>query len=233
MKKYAAYAVGEIFLVMIGILLALQVNTLNQARLDRISEKRILQELRSEFDINKKKLESQIERLKNNITYNENYLKGLSQDSLRPIDIYEYNTGTYATAGTINPNFSVITTIISTGEIGLIKNDSLRYLLAQWTDISGNFIENEELHLNYFLYEIAPYMSETFLRAYSNGQRLQFSHMTEDEVDALNRAGLRKTKYQSFVVSNIDWLGHLLSIAIETEDQLEKITQLIDQETLR
>ncbi len=233
LKKYVAYAVGEIFLVMIGILLALQVNTLNQARLDRISERQILQELRSEFDINEKKLETQIERLKDNITYNKNYLDGLLNDSLRPIDIYEYNTGEYVTAGTINPNLSVITTIISTGEIGLIKNDSLRYLLTQWTDILGNFMENEELHLSYFINEMTPFMSETFLRTYSNSHRLQFSHMTEAEVDALNRVGLRQTKYQSYVVSNIDWLDLLLSIAIETEDQLEKITQLIDQEALR
>jgi len=37
--KYLRYAIGEILLVMIGILLALQVNSWNHSRLDRVSEK--------------------------------------------------------------------------------------------------------------------------------------------------------------------------------------------------
>ena len=40
--RYLLYAIGEIFLVMIGILLALQVNSWNQKRLDSIKEKKLL-----------------------------------------------------------------------------------------------------------------------------------------------------------------------------------------------
>ena len=41
-KKYTLYAIGEIALVVIGILIALQINNWNQSRLDRIEEQKIL-----------------------------------------------------------------------------------------------------------------------------------------------------------------------------------------------
>lgn len=51
-RKYLIYAIGEIALVMIGILLALQVNNWNQQRKDKIKEKKLLQEYRSELNYN-------------------------------------------------------------------------------------------------------------------------------------------------------------------------------------
>jgi hypothetical protein len=38
LRKYLLYAIGEVLLVMIGILLALQVNNWNERRKDRITE---------------------------------------------------------------------------------------------------------------------------------------------------------------------------------------------------
>src|SRR5210317_1905039 len=45
--KYLLYAIGEIALVMIGILLALQVNNWNDAKNNKISEQKILSEIRN------------------------------------------------------------------------------------------------------------------------------------------------------------------------------------------
>ena len=51
--KYLKYAIGEIVLVMIGILLALQVNTWNEERKIRRTEKKVLNDLKEEFVLNK------------------------------------------------------------------------------------------------------------------------------------------------------------------------------------
>ena len=48
-SKYFIYAIGEIVLVMIGILLALQVNTWNKQKNDHKEEKQILTQLKAEF----------------------------------------------------------------------------------------------------------------------------------------------------------------------------------------
>ncbi|NNC35807.1 MAG: hypothetical protein HKO09_13100, partial [Croceitalea sp.] len=50
--KYLKYAIGEIILVVIGILIALQINNWNEQRKDRIREQIILNNLKSDFTTN-------------------------------------------------------------------------------------------------------------------------------------------------------------------------------------
>jgi len=49
--KYFKYAIGEIILVMIGILLALQVNNWNQSRISRVQEIKIYKEILSDLQL--------------------------------------------------------------------------------------------------------------------------------------------------------------------------------------
>ncbi len=60
--KYLAYAFGEIVLVVIGILIALQINNWNLNRLASIEEKSILKNLNTEFKINRTFLLSDLEK---------------------------------------------------------------------------------------------------------------------------------------------------------------------------
>ncbi|MCJ7468294.1 MAG: DUF6090 family protein [Maribacter sp.] len=50
--RYLKYAIGEIVLVVIGILIALQINTWNQARINTKEERRIYQDLAEELEFN-------------------------------------------------------------------------------------------------------------------------------------------------------------------------------------
>ena len=50
--KYARYAIGEILLVVIGILIALQINNLNEDRKEKLQENKILYNLKDEFQEN-------------------------------------------------------------------------------------------------------------------------------------------------------------------------------------
>jgi hypothetical protein len=50
-SKYFKYAIGEILLVVIGILIALQINTWNEERKERNREQAILKNLQLEFNI--------------------------------------------------------------------------------------------------------------------------------------------------------------------------------------
>ena len=60
-SKYLLYAIGEIVLVVIGILIALQINSWNQYRIERIEEQTILGQLKEEFENNLIQLEGKIE----------------------------------------------------------------------------------------------------------------------------------------------------------------------------
>lgn len=50
-SKYLKYAIGEIVLVVIGILIALQINNWNESRKDRITEQKILNILHQNLTI--------------------------------------------------------------------------------------------------------------------------------------------------------------------------------------
>ena len=56
-RKYLLYAIGEIALVVIGILIALQINTWNEWRKDRIVEKELLEGLYETVNNNQENLE--------------------------------------------------------------------------------------------------------------------------------------------------------------------------------
>ena len=60
-SRYVLYAVGEIALVVIGILIALQINNWNEWRKDRIKETKILEDLVENLELNANTLERQME----------------------------------------------------------------------------------------------------------------------------------------------------------------------------
>jgi len=66
--KYLTYAIGEIVLVVIGILIALQVNNWNEVRLQRVQTKDILESMISD-------LESDINNLEGDIAYFELHIQ--------------------------------------------------------------------------------------------------------------------------------------------------------------
>ncbi len=61
-RRYLLYAIGEIALVVIGILIALQINTWNEQRKKRITEREILIGLQENLELNVNKLNEEIER---------------------------------------------------------------------------------------------------------------------------------------------------------------------------
>ena len=63
--KYFKYAIGEIVLVVIGILIALQINTWNEEREDKIKEKVILEDLLENIERNIVILDTGVEQLEN------------------------------------------------------------------------------------------------------------------------------------------------------------------------
>ena len=86
-RKYALYAIGEIALVMIGILLALQVNNWNEKRLEKIEEQAALLNLQKDFDLNRKNLLNSINQIKNNIQGSATILNHTGQKYQPPIQL--------------------------------------------------------------------------------------------------------------------------------------------------
>jgi len=59
--KYLKYAIGEVILVVIGILIALSINNWNEVRKQRIEEIGLLRDLKTDFEIKTKQLQKEYE----------------------------------------------------------------------------------------------------------------------------------------------------------------------------
>ena len=73
--KYMRYAIGEIALVVIGILIAVQINTWNKQRIDRTKEQVLIKQLKEDYNPNLLQLDGKIEMRKTIIrSAQRNYL---------------------------------------------------------------------------------------------------------------------------------------------------------------
>ena len=79
-RKYLLYALGEIILVVLGILIALSINNWNTKRLDKVEEKVILENLLNEFVINLTDLEVTITNREKGLNANRELLALMNTD---------------------------------------------------------------------------------------------------------------------------------------------------------
>jgi len=149
-SKYLRYAIGEIVLVVIGILIALQINNWNKARNSRIVEQSILKNLKDDFHKNQQEIEVLIFA---NIKYERNLKKFIEILKISPkrkkIKIADTLTMAAIAAPTYIPTTSTIDVIISTGNIDLIKNEELKTLISRFkreiADLSEDEIDVREI----------------------------------------------------------------------------------------
>lgn len=135
-SKYLIYAIGEIILVVIGILIALQVNNWNEERKANNEAKKITQELNSEFSNNRKVLEDRIRDLKVANNYVKLVLSFMNKEEAK---IQEANIDSIISKslkyGNYNPSNSTIRELISSGKLNLITNNSTKESLFKWLQL--------------------------------------------------------------------------------------------------
>ena len=144
--KYLKYAIGEIVLVVIGILIALSINNWNEYRKDRIKEQAILGQLKVEYNSNLKQLESKITIRNILITSSQKVLSYIDDPQSINIDSLVVNLS----RGQYRPTFDPIKNdIISSNKLNLIQNKRLQTLLSQWESNVYQLTEEELFWENY------------------------------------------------------------------------------------
>lgn len=132
-SKYLIYAIGEIILVVIGILIALQVNNWNTKRVNANSEQIILQDLNIELEGNISSLEKIIAEHQKSLDAAIEIRK-LIQD---PVKLEKETEGylisvlnTMNYNWTYDPKLGILNSIINSGKMDLIQNKEIRYMLS-------------------------------------------------------------------------------------------------------
>jgi len=145
-RKYLLYAIGEILLVVIGILIALQVNNWNENRLDRQLENKIIERLNSEFTDNLKDLQNVRVRLDSTQIAVEILLDLESRPGKVDWSDEKWNGVILKTlqAPTWNPSSYVLTELKNSGRISTLTNQQMIKDLFSWERFYDNAVENTD-----------------------------------------------------------------------------------------
>jgi hypothetical protein len=143
--RYLKYAVGEIILVVIGILIALQINNWNENRKIKTEEIKTLKFLRDAMVQDTIKLNRHKFWLELSIYGIENSINELNKKS--PSDSLGNFLNIALTQRTFNLNRAAYESLKANGP-NIISNDSLRNAIISYYDNSSQYIENKNDRMN-------------------------------------------------------------------------------------
>jgi hypothetical protein len=128
--QYSRYAIGEIVLVVVGILIALQINNWNQWRQEREVEQTVLEQLKEDYLSNLAQLEQKIE-IRNALI---DAALSILESTDNPEQVIRDSLIADLTVLLIDPTFDPIENDLSSaGDLRLITNKELKHLLSTWT----------------------------------------------------------------------------------------------------
>ena len=164
--KYLKYAIGEIVLVVIGILIALQINKWDENIKANNEEKAILNRLQQELSNNAEGIQNAIEKHEEIADDLSKMLPLLGPNTQLPNEdsaTFKEGITEMLNAYYFNPQTSVRKTINITGKIGLIKDQNLQFLISEITAAEEAYLATTGLTTNYLQNNIVPYLNSRIL----------------------------------------------------------------------
>ena len=220
LSAYLKYAIGEILLVVIGILIALQINSWNENRKERVEEQKILKALQSDFIFNKKELYQNIEETGQTVDRtqdiievftNRSYVDRIAADSL---------VGEMINYSTFHPSDGTLGEVINSGRLKILKNDVLRDKLSNWNSLVLDVTEDEVYMRNFIDTYIEPLQLETTAYRKETAFERSGTHLFEDPkfenvVVRLNRMA----QYQIRLYNSLDKEVDSILVLIESSQR--------------
>ena len=153
MGKYFKYAIGEILLVVIGILIALQVNTWKESKSNRQLEIRYLTNMLAELKTDSIGINNKFNLIKKQALTKDKFLDmvmgKIKADSL--VDYFNIQWRPIFPYKALNATYSEMS---SSGHLGIVKNDQLREQIIKTYNQFENLKENEAFFIDYYSEQI-------------------------------------------------------------------------------
>lgn len=178
-SKYLLYAIGEIVLVVIGILIALSLNNWKEDLANQGEETRILSGLKQEFEAN---LVEVSRNIKLNTSTEESAINLIhlirSEEpfaNTRYVDSLLYAVYMF---GSFDAQTGLMDEVISSGKLSIIKDTELRDRLTSVSGLLDNVEEDYLIRSNYYMDHIIPYLSK-YISLVNQDQFMDFSSWSD------------------------------------------------------
>ena len=150
--KYMRYAIGEIVLVVIGILIALQINSWNNNRIETNSITNYYERISSELDKEIKRAEITKVRIDSLVIKSRRALKIIDSKNTDSIHVLNNLMGATATTWTVDYDFPITKEFLNQNYLSKIKNDTLKmtfeFLAGFFDDVKRTAEYNKAQYIN-------------------------------------------------------------------------------------
>jgi len=223
--QYLLYAIGEIALVVIGILIALSINNWNEKRKDNLQRTTLLVNLKSEYLINLEEIDNRIRTVDTTLKYATSVIKLMTTDyeTLDEVQVTNNLANVINWFTTYDESSGALEDIIYNNKLGLIKADSLRISLASWKQKVDNVKEREARCLNLLQNHLMPYVHKNFAT-------LKIEYPKDSKLPSDNRRIMDDLQFETLLDDyrwNLTILHRQYNIM---RDELNKILKLIEKE---
>lgn len=231
---YSRYAIGEIVLVVIGILIALQINNWNEDRKSEIQENLYLNRLLVE---NKEDVQTFKTEIKN-LSYGIETIKALSKalkDSTYSDSLLLKKANDYFQFGSIYPSFTSSTStfddLSSTGNLRVLKNSDLRDRLVKHYAKHKQVEERIRIGIEWALPVDGPFTYEHSIMRFEPSSNFLFPNTPKQELAQSIRSN--KLDYINIAATHYwlkkDAIDQLQLLVKETEDIISSLEHEIKQ----
>lgn len=162
-SKYLLYAFGEILLVVIGILLALQIDSWNDQRIENRQEVELLRAMKEEFQFNADQLNTSINTNKKVAQVCKDLTRMIRADSVTaaPDKMYDLLMR-MLDFNSFDARTGVSGEIVTSGKLNILKNDKLRAQLVNWLTILEDCEEDILFRSENYTTNLMPFLMKRF-----------------------------------------------------------------------
>ncbi|MGB5188806.1 hypothetical protein [Robiginitalea sp.] len=206
---YMLYAIGEILLVVVGILLALQIDNWNEEQHMREIEVKTLRDLKVEFTENltdaRRVYEGNMGVYQATIRLQQNAKAGVyHMEETDSLIFYMFDWFDYT------PKPGASNNLINAGNLNLIQNEELRYLLTLWSGVNAELDDDEQLSISYSQNTIVPFLAAHY--PISNLENYDFTLTHYDIQNGMNASETlpaRQTYDPSALLNDPVFMSHV------------------------
>ncbi len=234
-SKYLIYAIGEIILVVIGILIALQINNNNEFNKQRAKEVQFLRNLKSDLIFEETELERYIGIRESIVSSAQVALEHFNGKPVENIHLFNFHTFNVGIWQEFQRNNNTFLELLNSGNLTIISNDSIKNGLLNLDLIHKEIISlREHLRNDMEQYFYTPWFTTVDLdplaRSYifyaNNGEIDNTLELSKQELDRLLNDKVFKNGFVLSVFTN----SLLIDDYKRMKDLNKKVVELINKE---
>jgi hypothetical protein len=194
MRKYSLYAIGEILLVVIGILVALQINNANEQRLQRQKEITHLENLKTDLAINVQQLDEFIAARSSRIESARKMIGYFDGAPIESLEEFSYHNVHVQLWKKFYQNNNTFQELVNSGSLGIISDDAIKNTLMD-LELLYKKMKSDEDHMRFDFeeYVFKPFFdtvdidpfTRNYVYTFTGGQAGDRVTLSQDAIELL------------------------------------------------